>query len=610
MESVIFTQFKNMINRMTCCQVTMAHTLEPNIPMIHDESNLEIRTSTAYSVTEDVFIQKVPKTSRKLYQTDEVFKIKNLDSGQEIDIRNENKSDFLTEFSSVTDTPNKDLAEYYKKKQKMNERLWDAVSENQGEICKLLLNPKNYGSLIAQVNSRGENDESALHIAARLGYLNICQILMDCGEKIDVNAKDRNGSTPLHLSCKCGNYLVAQFLIRSGAFLNALDNFKNSPLHYAVDSGNLKLIKYLFNRFPGLSEKNIENLTPLELLQEKNIEIATECKVEPLEIPETEYTLHERLSSSSFEAIQVLGRGSFGEVYLVKMITTGKLYAMKVLRKEKIIEQNLVKYAMVERNILSTIRHPFIIKLNYAFQSEDKLFLVLDYCSGGNLTYYIGKEKHFTEDMAKVYLCEIILALEELHKNGIIYRDLKPDNIIIDGQGHALLTDFGLSKQGMQDNSCTNSFCGSLAYLAPEMIKRTGHGKAVDWYLLGVLFYEMLIGFPPFSSMNREQVLKNIENAKLRIPVRVSATARDLIKKLMKRNLNKRLGSKNGAEEVKSHPFFADVDWEVVLKKELVPPVIPRNLITPAFVPKYHMAESAPEDEKMKHLDDWTFIAD
>ena len=619
MEGKLFDQLKKLMDRVMCCRATLSRTSDSNIPILLDESSIEIRTCTSYSVTEDAYVQKVPSLSKKFnYQSEEVFKIKNLDSGQEIDIRNENKSSFLQEYSSVTDTPtsNEKLVAYYSSKQKMNQRLWDAAQTNQTEICKLLLNPKLYGNLIAQVNSRGIHDETALHLAARQGQLAICQILLELGERIDVNAKNADNSTPLHLACKSGQYLVSQLLIRSGAYLNAHDDFQNTPLHYAVISEDIRLIKYLFNRFPGLDEKNQQGLTPQDLLHNKNIEIDLGPQVEPITMPiapDSTIPLDAQLpkiNSSNFEAIQILGRGSFGEVYLVKLLITGKLYAMKVLRKEKFINQNMMKYALVERNILSCIQHPFIVKLNYAFQSADKLYLVLDYCSGGNLTYYLTKEKHFTEDMAKVYMCEIILALEELHRNGIIYRDLKPDNIVVDGQGHALLTDFGLSKQGVKDNSSANSFCGSPAYLAPEMVNRKGHGKGVDWYLLGVLFYEMLIGFPPFYSSNREQMFRNIETAKLRVPARVSALAKDLIKKLMKRDPGKRLGTGGDAEEVKGHPFFANIDWESALRRELLPPLIPRNIITPAFVPKYHMNEKPPENCEFRHLNNWTFIAE
>jgi serine/threonine protein kinase len=272
------------------------------------------------------------------------------------------------------------------------------------------------------------------------------------------------------------------------------------------------------------------------------------------------------------------------------------------------LKQNVVRYAITERNVLTRVTHPFIAKLNYAFQSEDKLYLVLDYYSGGPLTYYISKEKHFTEDISRFYLSELVLALEELHKNQVIYRDLKPDNVLIDANGHAVLTDFGLAKQHVGDDDLASSFCGSLAYLAPEMVKRTGHGRTVDWYLLGVLFYEMLVGFPPFYSVNREQMFKNIENAKVRVPARVSAIARDLIKNLMKKNPDKRLGALKDAEEVKAHPFFADVNWDDVIRKNKDGPLVPKNRIDPGFVPKFHMKEKAPEESDLRYLSNWTFI--
>lgn len=179
------------------------------------------------------------------------------------------------------------------------------------------------------------------------------------------------------------------------------------------------------------------------------------------------------------------------------------------------------------------------------------------------MSLYIHENNHFTESIAKFYLCEMILAIEELHKNQIIYRDLKPDNILIDGQGHALLTDFGLAKENF-DKESSSSFCGSLAYLSPEMIKKTGHDKAIDWYLLGVLFYEMITGFPPFYSMDHSQLIKNIETAKVRLPESVSQQAGSLIRKLMKKDPIKRLGSKNDANEIKNHSFFQGVHWDKV----------------------------------------------
>jgi len=168
----------------------------------------------------------------------------------------------------------------------------------------------------------------------------------------------------------------------------------------------------------------------------------------------------ERIGPSSFICHALLGKGSFGEVYLVEKKETNTLYAMKVLSKDKIMLQNLVKYAMTERNVLSVTDHPFIVKLNFSFQSNEKLFLILEYAPGGDLAEHLTKERKFSEERAKIYLCEIILALEDLHKRDIIFRDLKPDNVVLDSQGHALLTDFGLSKEGVLDNKGAKSFCG------------------------------------------------------------------------------------------------------------------------------------------------------
>ena len=181
---------------------------------------------------------------------------------------------------------------------------------------------------------------------------------------------------------------------------------------------------------------------------------------------------------------------------------------------------------------MSAVSHPFVVKLNYAFQTTNELFLILQYCPGGDLSEYLQIEKRFNEYKSRIYVCEILLALEELHRNDIIYRDLKPDNIVLDSNGHALLTDFGLSKEGVFDEKLTKSFCGSYAYLAPEMVKKVGHGKAVDWYLLGVLLYEMLVGIPPYYDNDRQVLFQNIVHEDLDLPSFISSDARDLIGKV------------------------------------------------------------------------------
>ena len=181
---------------------------------------------------------------------------------------------------------------------------------------------------------------------------------------------------------------------------------------------------------------------------------------------------------------------------------------MKILSKDIMIKQNIIKYTYAEKNILCKIDFPFIAKLYCSFQTKSWLFMILEYCPGGDLGQILQREGKISEDAARIYLAEILLAIEELHKHEIIYRDLKPDNIVLDEEGHAKLTDFGLSKQGMKDNEYTMSFCGSIAYLAPEMLRRSGHGKPIDWYLLGVLLYELIVGIPPYFNKDTPKTPK------------------------------------------------------------------------------------------------------
>ena len=251
---------------------------------------------------------------------------------------------------------------------------------------------------------------------------------------------------------------------------------------------------------------------------------------------------------------------------------------MKVLDKRKISKQNIYKYAMTERNVLSTINFPFIVRLNYAFQTSQKLFLLLDYAPGGNLEFQLRLRKRFKEEVAKFYICEIILALGELHKHNIIFRDLKPDNIVLDKEGHILLTGFGLSKSGVYDKYDAKSFCGSIAYLAPEMLNRKGHGKAVDWYLLGVVFYEMLVGVPPFFSNNKGKIVNNGYKEEVVFPNYVSKEVKDFIKSLLVKNPDERLGSKLDVEEIKNNVYFKDVDWDKVYNKKYIPPPIIKDV--------------------------------
>uniref|UniRef100_A0A0K0DVW4 non-specific serine/threonine protein kinase n=1 Tax=Strongyloides stercoralis TaxID=6248 RepID=A0A0K0DVW4_STRER len=286
----------------------------------------------------------------------------------------------------------------------------------------------------------------------------------------------------------------------------------------------------------------------------------------------------EKATASHFELLKVLGQGSFGKVFLVRKIkgkNSGKLYAMKVLKKATLKVRDRVRTKM-ERDILAQINHPFIVKLHYAFQTEGKLYLILDFLRGGDLFTRLSKEFMFTEEDVKFYLAELVLALEHLHSLGIVYRDLKPENVLLDSDGHINVTDFGLCKESIYDDSKAYSFCGTVEYMSPEVVKRTGHTTVADWWSLGVLMYEMLTGHLPFQGENREKTMSQIMEAKLIMPPLLSSEAQDLLRCLFKRNPNNRLGAgPNGIKNIKSHIFFATIDWDKLLKKEIDPPFKP-----------------------------------
>ncbi|XP_064206815.1 ribosomal protein S6 kinase alpha-3 isoform X2 [Anguilla rostrata] len=288
----------------------------------------------------------------------------------------------------------------------------------------------------------------------------------------------------------------------------------------------------------------------------------------------------EKAEQEQFDIRKVLGQGSFGKVFLVKKKTgpdAGQLYAMKVLKKATLKVRDRVRTKM-ERDILVEVNHPFIVKLHYAFQTEGKLYLILDFLRGGDLFTRLSKEVMFTEEDVKFYLAELALALDHLHSLGIIYRDLKPENILLDEQGHIKLTDFGLSKEAIDHENKAYSFCGTVEYMAPEVVNRRGHTHSADWWSYGVLMFEMLTGTLPFQGKDRKETMTMILKAKLGMPQFLSGEAQSLLRNLFKRNPGNRLGAgPDGVEEIKRHPFYSTIDWNKLYRRELSPPFKPAS---------------------------------
>jgi serine/threonine-protein kinase Psk1 len=299
-----------------------------------------------------------------------------------------------------------------------------------------------------------------------------------------------------------------------------------------------------------------------------------------------------KMTAEDFSPIKCLGDGAFGTVLLVRQNATGKLFAQKQLTKAFLkVHKKRVENTMSERTILELVnRHPFVVNLYYAFQDHEKLYLILEYASGGELFRHLEMEKFFPEDTAAFYIAEIVLALEYLHETvGVIYRDLKPENCLLDAEGHLLLTDFGLSKVAVEDAStpggsrCNSLGVGTIEYMAPEIIRGSdessygpGYGKACDWWSLGAMACDLMTGKPPFGGGNWTKIQQNIMHAKLNLPYFLSPDAKDLLTRLLRKEPRKRLGVQKGdINVIKKHRFFRKIDWIKLEARQLEPPIKP-----------------------------------
>jgi serine/threonine protein kinase len=273
-----------------------------------------------------------------------------------------------------------------------------------------------------------------------------------------------------------------------------------------------------------------------------------------------------------FWSLRTIGEGAYGKVYQVEDKQTKKIYAMKVLKKAHLLKQRAISCTITERDILTKIRHPLIIKLYCTFQSSERVGFVMEYINGGQLFYHMRKESLFTEDLARFYAAEIVLALEHLHQGHIIHRDLKPENILITSRGHICLTDFGLAKEQVQSDEGASTFCGTLEYMSPEMIKGVKYGKPADFWSVGILLYDMLYGQPPFQSSNRKKLQDMILKKKILLPSYWHKDTHSIVKALTDRDPKKR----PKIDQIKKHPFFKTINWEKLSRLEIDPPFKPR----------------------------------
>jgi len=298
---------------------------------------------------------------------------------------------------------------------------------------------------------------------------------------------------------------------------------------------------------------------------------------------------------------------------------------MKVLNKVEVAERNEMTHARAENSILRKLDCPFLVKMHYAFQNNDKLYFVMDFINGGELFFHLQREGKFSEERVKFYVSEIVMGLEYLHAKGIIYRDLKPENLLLSAEGHIVMTDFGISKEGLGSGppgaageERTSTFCGTPEYLAPEVLKQEKYTKAVDWWSLGTLMFEMLSGLPPFYSEEVQNMYYNIINTQLVMPKGTNEATQSLLTGFLAKNPQDRLSD---PEKIKAHPFFKGIDWDKLYRKQVKPPYIPPvkslmddSQISPEFT-EDSIEETAPKvknpgktSAKPIHFDGFTFV--
>ena len=389
--------------------------------------------------------------------------------------------------------------------------------------------------------------------------------------------------------------------------------------------------EYIENKYNLKSVLSTKWSNILQKIQNLNINETQKMKIIN-EINEIESQksrkIREKQTIREYESLKIIGRGAFGEVHVCREIKTGKIYAVKKIKKDILLQKNQIIHIRSEQKFMSKVKSPWIVDLKASFQEDDYLYLVMEFCQGGDFMNLLIKKDILSEDEARFYTAELILAVESIHKLDCIHRDIKPDNILIDKNGHIKLSDFGLAKisenlgqspilfnKKNKKNRPTHqknySCVGTAYYVAPEVLKKTGYSEDIDWWSVGVIFFEMLVGYTPFCSEETKDVCYKVINWKkfLKIPddIVLSREAEDLIAKMIN-NSNERLG-KNGVEEIKAHPFFKNVNWNNIRNtKAPFIPELQNDYDTKYFESFEYEEEFYPPVKKFKRRKDIEFL--